>query len=754
MGSRGWTVPGAVLLAMLSAGFLTVPPVAAQFTPALQDVIASPCKLDVVLVTFQDATEATRKQSGWSFEYDEYDLPHGYSVVDGELRPGDNSYKLDDFKRLFGTSGAATFVTTEQTKVRVGGTGNNGEVLPEVFGSVRAYFEAVSGDQFDLQLRIINPSDANGYPRWVQLPETKGFYAEISRGDDDDTRYWDDAHTAAMAAIRGWYPGSTDYNLPDATADLATRKSHKVLYLHSGAEFADGSTGNSMLHPRVDTLTEVTSPGPQSAADVGFRYVAAERQGALPSHEDKDSRNHFTGIGIHVHEIGHLLGLAGHLGGVWNGRNEYTNQEQSRDVVFGNAALLSWCPMSSGGAQGPPIWKTGETTSAWVQEYRSCPAPYSAFYRQDLGWNTRIEVSGTTQDQRINPGDYVVIKTAPENVGAPPSEILLELRSVGFGQYAGWHRFAKAPGVLMWKIWQKREHSTTKGVTFEGQPRMIPADGRSIRDARLRPVTADPGAFTGLRPGLDRPPLLATRAYSWQDLVSDPFGALERNGLPAGFTLPMPEARPVVTQADDNILLRANFGHTSSRGRTLDPPTRRAIRNIRVKRDASPPYAEVDIYFDHWVGPIDGMETWGGPNPVYVGGDVTIASGASLTIANGTSVRFLAPIGADDNGRPDLIVSSGGTLTVGTGVTFGTVDRDGARTATLGLRVEAGGAATLNGVTLASGEHRWSGPITVGGDLIVAGGTNPATLRLGRKPSFGLGPATPGALARTPPGWS
>ena len=81
MGSRGWTVPGAVLLAMLSAGFLTVPPVAAQFTPALQDVIASPCKLDVVLVTFQDATEATRKQSGWSFEYDEYDLATASSTA-------------------------------------------------------------------------------------------------------------------------------------------------------------------------------------------------------------------------------------------------------------------------------------------------------------------------------------------------------------------------------------------------------------------------------------------------------------------------------------------------------------------------------------------------------------------------------------------------------------------------------------------------------------------------------------------------
>ena len=708
MRPSAYPVTRAVLLALLWGGFGAVPPAAAQFTPALQGVIASPCTLDVVLVTFQDATS---KQTGWSYDYHNYDLPHGYSIVNGKLTPGDNSYKLVDFKRLFGTSDAAAF---SGKGVRVGGTGDDGEELPELFGSVRAYFEAVSGGRFDLQVRVINPQDENGYPRWVQLPETKGFYAEIRKGTKNETQYWDDAHTAAMAAIRGWYPGSTEYDLPDATADVATRQSHKVLYLHSGAEFSDNDTGDSILHPRVDVQTSVTpAHKPQNREQIGFRYVAAERRGARASELDKDSWNRFTGIGIHVHEIGHLLGLPGHLGGRWCGRNEYEGQTSSSSVVFPNAKLLAWCSMSSGGAQGPPVWKTGETDSAWVQEYRSCPAPYSAPYRHDLGWNTRIEVTGTTQDQRIKPGDYVVFQTAPETVGALPSEILLELRGVGFGQYAGWHRFAEAPGVLMWKV---RQVLIAGAVTRN--PRLIPADGRSIRDARRRPETPDPGAFTGLRPGLDRPPLRDTRTYSWQDLVSDPFDALEGNGLPTDFALPMPAARrPVVTQADDSILLRASIGRSCPHS-DLDPPTRRAIRNIRVNRDASPPYADVDIYFDHWVGSIAGMETWSGPDTVYMGGDVTIESGASLTIANNTPVRFLSPVGADANGRPELIVASGGRLSLGSGVTFGTVDRAGARTEMYGLRVETGGTATLNGVTLPEGTQHWSGQ------------TGPAALRL------------------------
>ena len=441
-------------------GSFPAAPSTAQFTPALQEVIASPCILDVVLVTFQDATS---RQTGWSFDYHNYDLPHDYTIVDGELVPGDKSYKLEDFKRLFGTDDAAAFLGTGQT---VGGEQEHAEELPELFGSVRAYFETVSGGRFDLQVRIINPEDAHGYPQWVQLPETKGFYAEIDRADANATQYWDDAHAAVMEAIEDWYPGSTDYDLPDASADIATRRSHKVLYLHSGAEFLD-PTYQSMLHPRVDRVTRVTDPGsvgavpsPQVAADIGFRYVAAERRGSRADHEDKDLRDWFSGIGLHVHEIGHLLGLPGHLGGLWSGRNEYTGQERiGGSVSFGNANLLGWCPMTSGGAQGPPTWQRGAQGTAWVQEYRSWPAPYSAIYRQDLGWNTRIEITSATEDQRINPGDYVVIEAAPESVGAPPSEILLELRSIGFGQFAHWHRFAKAPGLLMWKDLPRAAHN-------------------------------------------------------------------------------------------------------------------------------------------------------------------------------------------------------------------------------------------------------------------------------------------------------
>ena len=59
-----------------------------------------------------------------------------------------------------------------------------------------------------------------------------------------------------------------------------------------------------------------------------------------------------------------------------------------------------------------------------------------------------MEITGTTRHQRIDPGDYYVI-TAGD---AGPSELVLELRTAGgWGQYASWYRFAKAPGLLIWK---------------------------------------------------------------------------------------------------------------------------------------------------------------------------------------------------------------------------------------------------------------------------------------------------------------
>lgn len=114
----------------------------------------SPCTLDVALITFLDATT---QQGG--YDYHLHDQPYGY--------------KMEDFRRMLygGYEGESAF------------TGNmtlsNGEVLPEVFGSLRSYYDQVSRGDFTLHIRILNNSTGDGYPVWVPLPDTKAHYAEI-----------------------------------------------------------------------------------------------------------------------------------------------------------------------------------------------------------------------------------------------------------------------------------------------------------------------------------------------------------------------------------------------------------------------------------------------------------------------------------------------------------------------------------------------------------------------------------------------
>ena len=90
----------------------------------------SPCTLDVVLVTFDDATE----RAG-GYDYHLHDRPHG-SNDDGTYPDPDSSYTLREFERLFsGGYGSLQDSALVGNNVKVA-KGNHR--LPEVLGSVRA----------------------------------------------------------------------------------------------------------------------------------------------------------------------------------------------------------------------------------------------------------------------------------------------------------------------------------------------------------------------------------------------------------------------------------------------------------------------------------------------------------------------------------------------------------------------------------------------------------------------------------------
>ncbi len=182
---------------------------------------ASPCTLDVVLVAFRDTTD--QRDTTVQFDYHNYDRPYG-------TNPGepDSSYMLEDFQRMLtgGHDGVPAFEGTTQTV-------SAGHTLPETYGSVRAYFDSVSNGAFELHVRMINPTDADSLPRWVELPEIKEHYAEITIGSSE---FWDDAQQAAQDSVDLWYPDPADtaYDIPNNSYDRPRRLRHKVLYLYSG----------------------------------------------------------------------------------------------------------------------------------------------------------------------------------------------------------------------------------------------------------------------------------------------------------------------------------------------------------------------------------------------------------------------------------------------------------------------------------------------------------------------------------------
>ncbi|MYB71772.1 MAG: hypothetical protein F4X75_25135 [Gemmatimonadetes bacterium] len=232
---------------------------------------------------------------------------------------------------------------------------------------------------------------------------------------------------------------------------------------------------------------------------------------------------------------------------------------------------------------------------------------------------------------------------------------------------------------------------------------LIPADGRSIFDARHQPVQKEPTSVS------------SSYTYVWQDRLSDPFGAVEQRG-PLG-PLPGREHRPTVRQATDATHLQHATYSTAS-GTTADAnpdlgPSRLAFRNIRIHRGASGgDYAEMDIYHNYWAGELEQNTTWRGI--VYVGGDVTVPASSTLTIARGTQVRFLANTddtsGGRDRTRSELIVE--GVLTVEAasgasdgGVTFRSAADTPSNADWYGIRVRAGGTATLSDATIQDGSR-------------------------------------------------
>ena len=498
---------------------------------------APSCTLDVVLVTFDDATTPAG-----GYDYHLHDRPHGSN--DGTYPDPDSSYTLRDFERLFiGGYDPLQDLPFVGDTVTVGNRVTNRDTLPEVFGSVRAYYDSVSNEAFQLHVRMINPADADGFPHWVELPQTKDHYAEIDIGAHNEDDFWNDAYDAAWDSVQSWNANITDYSiadLPNASYTRDRRIRHKIVYLYSGAIYSRRSP-LGILHPQADRVTHTLPTGQPTR--VGYRYVMGEREGWGSNDHDIDR---FAGIGTHAHEIGHLLGLT-HGDGLWTvsdnqylpGTQQYTND--------GGANMLGWTLMQGGGEQGPILEDNG-----YYVGYRSCPNPINPFYLMDLGWINPSRIS----ESRDN---YAIAAGTTHRIDRGGVSYLLNRRTLQpfGGRYLAFYDYA-APGnedqgLMIWR----------REIGGEERPILIVADERRYRDAR---------------------PLYARREYF--DMLSDPFPGTANvtavNALTGGVGLRQATAHSI----DSN---------GNSRGENMDPNSLDlALTNITYDRTTD--MITVDIY--------------------------------------------------------------------------------------------------------------------------------------------------------------
>ena len=287
----------------------------------------------------------------------------------------------------------------------------------------------------------------------MAIGRTKSYYTGVTMDNNPmGISFIDDARARLNWILPKWCPGNIyigEYAIKvnDPSAVFA--------FVYAGYTSVENERVDyTLLHPHARRSSS--------------SYIMGERLGDS-SGDAEDTAEGFAGIGLHVHELGHLFGIRSHGGGERTLWNPYARENQAQN----GANAMFWCVMQSSGADGPMVpGRASNSRTTYLFEADTCPTLFNPFYMEQLGWDQAQEV--TTVPQRIDPApqDYYRID------GDNDLRYMFEFRRVDtFGRFAHWYEFERALGLLIWKDNPRDRQGR------DGGHRLIPADHRPIRNA-------------------------------------------------------------------------------------------------------------------------------------------------------------------------------------------------------------------------------------------------------------------------------
>jgi len=229
------------------------------------------------------------------------------------------AYTYDDFENLFFSNGIYVSPNKYSPDNK------------QVFGSLHDYYNIMSDGNLNITGYVLNnDNNSDNIPDWIELDYSKSYY-----NDHDYTTFYNEVRTKATA--QGLNIGG-----------LGTYVKLAIVYAgHAYRQTSSGDNSNG-LTPRANAIN-------------GTYFIMSEQFAPYAPYNSEHPNRNFSHIGIHAHELGHLLGFP--------------------DLYYSSNNNGWWDLMAAGNYNGP-------TYSG------ACPAPINPQLRYEKGWVSFNQISG------------------------------------------------------------------------------------------------------------------------------------------------------------------------------------------------------------------------------------------------------------------------------------------------------------------------------------------------------------------------